>query len=282
MNWTTNRTRKRDQCSFIVREDTKGRLSQSMDLALTPEAEAEELVQTLPSAAALPDGAADGGLRQGLRRGVLARCLLPEKEAPAPVEADPLIGLERCTRHQSKISEQVDLAQETYKNPRNGSDRKRKQTTRTIGSAVGGVDEEAGGVGAEQRHAALAGVAAERGADEPGDGVALVDEEPQRPGATEHGHRHQHARAAAGPEPRGGLAAGLRLPQLHRERRRHRDGHRWWSQRESITRLPINQPNQNCRLLRRRRRRNRGGETCDREKIFSCGGRGTKERADHA
>jgi hypothetical protein len=102
MNWTTNLKRKRGQCSFIVQSGADAKRRNQWLWPSHLEAEAEELVETLPSAAALPDGAGGGGRRPGLRRGVLARCLLPEKEAPAPVEADPLIGPERCTRHQSK------------------------------------------------------------------------------------------------------------------------------------------------------------------------------------
>lgn len=97
---------------------------------------------------------------------------------------------------------------------------------RTAGSAVGGGEDEAGRVGAEQRHAALAGVAAQRAADERGDRVALEDDEPQRAGAPEDGHRHQDAQGVVGPRGGGGLAAGLRPPELHRQRGRHRDGHR--------------------------------------------------------
>lgn len=92
---------------------------------------------------------------------------------------------------------------------------------RTAGSAVGGGEDEAGRVGAEQRHAALAGVAAQRAADERGDRVALEDDEAQRAGAPEDGHRHQDAQGVVGPRG-GGLAAGLHPPELHR----HRDGHR--------------------------------------------------------
>ena len=64
---------------------------------------------------------------------------------------------------------------------------------RTAGSAVGGGEDEAGGVGAEQRHASLARVAAERGADERGDRVALEHDEAQQAAAPEDGHRELYS-----------------------------------------------------------------------------------------
>ena len=58
----------------------------------------------------------------------------------------------------------------------------------TAGPAVGGGEDEAGGVGAEQWHVALAGEAAERG-----DRVALEHDEAQRAGAPEDGHRELYS-----------------------------------------------------------------------------------------
>ncbi|KAL5653516.1 hypothetical protein ACJX0J_038974, partial [Zea mays] len=109
----------------------------------------------------------------------------------------------------------------------------------TAGSAVGGGEDEAGRVGAEQRHAALAGVAAKRAADERGDRVALEDDEAQRAGAPEDGHRHQDAQGVVGPRG-GGLAAGLHPPELHR----HRDGHR--RRRSASDRLPRKEASSGC------------------------------------
>jgi hypothetical protein len=110
---------------------SKGRPSHQSTSCSHLEAEVEELVEPLPAAAALASGASSRrrgrgqGLRPGFLGGVLARCILPEQEAPAPVEADLLVGLERCTARHGRGKIRTDR-------PRSGN--VQKKMSKQIGS----------------------------------------------------------------------------------------------------------------------------------------------------